>query len=83
MMSNIAIWQYIAIHSKAICNTVLTHIVASLVCMCACMYVCMCDTICKKDEIKYIEFPIQFIISPFIIGVPNIPTHHYHIIIYS
>ena len=30
MMSNIAIWQYIAIHSKAICNTVLTHIVASL-----------------------------------------------------
>ena len=32
MMSNIAIWQYIAIHSKAICNMVLTHIVASLVC---------------------------------------------------
>ena len=31
MMSNIAIWQYIAIHSKAICNTVLTHIVASLI----------------------------------------------------
>ena len=79
MMSNIAIRQYIAIHSKAIYNTVLTHIVASLVCMC----VRMCDSICKKDEIKYIEFPIQFIVSPFIIGVPNMPTHHYHIIIYS
>ena len=30
MMSNTAIRQYIAIHSKAICNTVLTHLVASL-----------------------------------------------------
>ena len=30
-MSNIAIRQYITIHSKAICNTVLTHIVASLI----------------------------------------------------
>ena len=31
IQSNIAIWQYIAIHSNTICNTALTHIVSPLI----------------------------------------------------
>ena len=45
--SNIAIWQYIAIHSNAIRNMALTHIVSPLVCMCVYVFVyvyvlCVC-----------------------------------------
>ena len=31
IQSNIAIWQYIAIHSNAICNMASTHIVSPLI----------------------------------------------------
>ena len=43
------IWQYIAIHSKAICNMALTHIVTSLMCICTHIthtYVCVCACGC-------------------------------------
>ena len=43
IQSNIAIWQYIAIHSNTIilCNMAFTRIVSPLVCMCVYTYVCI------------------------------------------